>query len=139
MEKFVWREEYGVGIPSIDAQHKHFFEITNEIIDLGSKPEVSRIEVHHVADLLGNYALYHLKTEENYFDRTAYPEAARHIEAHNLYRQRIAQYMEGIDSLSTDPKALAEDFAEYSISWLSNHILLVDKKYSHYFQEHDIK
>jgi hemerythrin len=139
MNKFIWKEEYSVGIPSIDEQHRHFFGITNEIIDLGEKSAASREELQGVADQLGDYALYHLKTEEDYFDKVAYPEAPQHVDAHNLYRQKIADYLARVDNPATDLTGLAEELAAYSVSWLSEHILLVDKKYTKYFQEHGIK
>ena len=34
LNKFIWKDEYGVGIQLIDEQHKHFFEIVNKILDL---------------------------------------------------------------------------------------------------------
>jgi hemerythrin len=41
-----------------------------------------------------------------------------------------------------DPKSdlakLVDEVAAYSIYWLSNHILLMDKKYTVFFEEHGI-
>jgi hemerythrin len=33
---------------------------------------------------------------------------------------------------------LAETAAAYSIGWLSNHILILDKKYTVFFEEHGV-
>ncbi len=37
MNKFVWTNEYSLGVGVIDDQHKHFFEIVNQIYDLLEK------------------------------------------------------------------------------------------------------
>ncbi len=138
MEKFVWREEYSVGIPSIDEQHKHFFEITDRMIDLAEQADPVKDVLVSVIGELGDYAMYHLKTEEGYFDKFAYAGAAEHVRAHDLYREKIASYL----AMAHDPASyltlLAENVASYSIDWLSHHILLLDKKYTVFFEEHGI-
>jgi len=138
MEKFVWKEEYSMGIPSIDEQHQHFFGITNQIIDLVEGGNPAREEIFSMAEKLGNYALYHLKTEEDYFDELSYPSAPDHVAAHNLYREQVAHYLEALRGAEGDTKELAEEIASYSIHWLSDHILLVDKKYTVFFREHGV-
>ncbi len=139
MEKFIWKEEYSVEIPSIDEQHKHFFEITNKIIDLIENPIVARENLLLAAAELGDYALYHLKTEEGYFDKFAYRDAPQHVAAHNLYREKVAYYVKAAGAPETDAKQLAGEMAEHSISWLSGHILIFDKKYTVFFEQHGIQ
>jgi hemerythrin len=54
------------------------------------------------------------------------------------YSERIEKVEKGGSSLA-ELQALAKELASYAIYWLSHHILLVDKKYTHYFQEHGIQ
>jgi len=139
IDKFVWRDEYSVGIPSIDDQHKQFFLITDEIIDLLLKKDKTMEELRASAFKLGDYASYHLKTEEGYFDHLNYPDAPRHVHEHDLYRQKVAYYLRELEKPEVDVPRLAEEIANYSITWLSHHILQTDKQYTIFFQEHGVK
>lgn len=139
MEKFIWKDEYSVEIPSIDEQHKHFFEITNKVIGLSENPSTTKEDLLLAAGDLGNYAMYHLKTEEEYFDKFVYQDAPQHVLAHNLYREKVVYYIEAARTPEANARQLAEEMAEYSISWLSNHILILDKKYTVFFEQHGVK
>jgi len=138
MEKFIWKDEYSVGIPSIDEQHKHFFGITNRMIDLAEEASPAREALAAVVGELGDYAMYHLKTEEGYFDEFAYEGAPEHVQAHNLYREKVADYLKAVQDPATDLAKFTDEAASYSIEWLSKHILLMDKKYSVFFKEHGV-
>jgi len=139
LNKFIWKDEYGVGIQLIDEQHKHFFEIVNKILDLADNKFSAKEELSAIINELGNYAMYHLGTEEEYFDIFKYPDAVIHIDRHNKYREIIKKYMDRVQNEKNDVKKLTEEVASYSGSWLSNHILEVDKKYTKFFNEHGLK
>ena len=67
IQKFVWDESFSVEVADIDEQHKHFFSIVNGIYDLILSGDVQKENLlFHVTDL-GNYAVYHLSTEESLF------------------------------------------------------------------------
>ncbi len=138
--KFIWQDIYSVGIPSIDAQHKDFFSTTNEIIDLLNRKESATNEqlLAEVMKLV-NYANTHFKTEEGYFDKLHYFDAATHEAAHNSYRKRVAYYLEEFAKPEVDTPRMADEIASYSIYWLSDHILQVDKQYTIFFKEHGVK
>lgn len=137
--KFIWTDEYGVGIQLIDEQHKHFFEIVNKIFGLADNESSAKEELSALLDELGNYALYHLGTEEEYFSSYKYPDAVLHIDSHNKYRDVIKEYQDRVRSGKEDVKKIVEEVASYSGDWLSHHILEVDKKYTKFFNEHGLK
>jgi hemerythrin len=138
MNKFIWTEKYSVGVKTIDEQHKRFFEIANSIVDLEEK-DASREELLAALGQLGDYALYHLNTEEKYFDELHYADAERHVAIHNQYREKIKDYFEKARNEKTDIKELAKEIASYSNDWLSYHILIMDKQYTKFFIEHGLK
>ncbi len=138
MEKFVWEEKYSVGIKEIDEQHKHFFEIANGIIDLTAKENLTKEETIKSLQELGDYAFYHLSTEESYFDKFKYQDAPLHINAHNEYRESVGEYFRKMTDLGTDMKKLLEEMAAYSGNWLLAHIVVVDKQYTKFFNEHGL-
>lgn len=137
-EKFIWTPEYGVGVKSIDEQHQHFFEIVNRILDLLEKEDISKEEILKPLGELGDYAFYHLKTEENYFDEFNYPDAPAHRQAHDAYRSQVNDYLGRINKEETNFNELAGQMTSFSGSWLFEHILVMDKKYSVFFNKHGL-
>ncbi|MCC6404932.1 MAG: hemerythrin family protein [Candidatus Yanofskybacteria bacterium] len=138
MQKFIWKEEYSVGVASIDEQHKNFFRITNDLIDFVERPDAKHEDCIAIARELEHYAAYHLTTEEKYFHELAYPHAEEHIREHDYYRDKVQGLLSRLQDDQSVMKSTAEELANFSISWLSNHILLSDKKYSVFFERHGV-
>ena len=97
---------------------------------------------------LSNYAVYHLLTEENIFNRYNYKDAEMHIAAHNAYREKMKQFMSEVDKVNgearegdlgqkegADTKNLALQMAEFAGDWLMGHILAIDQKYTKFMHE----
>jgi hemerythrin len=139
MDKFTWKEEYSVGVPSIDGQHKIFFDITNDLIALAQRPDVSRPEIQAVAKQLGDYTLSHFKTEEHYFGAVGYFDAARHVKAHDSHRRKVLEFIDRLDDPACDARAIAQELAVYSMRWLVEHVLFEDKKYAPFFKAHGVE
>ena len=141
MDKFVWTDDYSVGIALIDEQHKRFFEIANEVLDLSSKKDVKREALLIYLEELGNYAFYHLGTEEKFFDEFKYEGALRHKAAHDAFRKIVKENLDSVRSavIDADIVRLSEDIASFTSDWLKNHIIIMDKQYAVFFQEHGLK
>ncbi|MBI2024194.1 bacteriohemerythrin [Candidatus Giovannonibacteria bacterium] len=138
MKQFEWNEEYSVGIASIDDQHKKFFAIANEILAAREKEVFSRKDLSVLLKKLRDYALKHFKNEENYFDKLHY-QGALHKETHNWYRKKVLIFIERLADPKVDLRNLAEEIGRYSVYWLADHILMMDKEYTIYFKEHGVK
>lgn len=124
---FVWKTEYDLNIPIVDAQHRglaaainslHFATVNN----LGDKLLEPTIE------MVKAYAGVHFMTEEHMFTRCGYPDAERHAD---LHRKLVDSLFEvGQESLFTqDPRA----FLHFLKNWLITHILKEDRAYRDYF------
>jgi methyl-accepting chemotaxis protein/hemerythrin len=139
-EKFVWTPEYSVGVEMIDEQHRGFFAIANGIIDLAGRGAMSQAEVLEHLGALGDYALYHLGTEEKYFDEFHYPEAPAHVAAHDMFRETIEKYLDDAQHPEdTDLVKLSEAAAKYAGEWLMKHIKIMDQRYVECFHQHGLK
>lgn len=138
MQKYVWTEKYSVGVAEIDEQHQHFFAIANEIIDIVEASEIPVSELLFKLTNLCNYAVYHLLTEENIFKRYNYPEAEIHIDAHNNYREKMRKFMAEAETKGADTKVLGLQIAQFAGDWLSQHILVMDQKYTSFMHEKGI-
>ena len=138
MDKFIWEDQYSVGIKIIDDQHNRFFEIANEIYDILQKEPVPKDALTFTITKLGDYALFHLSTEEKYFKEFKYDGLADHVKKHDYFREKVAGYLEKIRGLGDDYETIAEEMGNFSESWLTNHILETDKKYTQCFKEHGL-
>ncbi len=140
MDKFIWTPEYSVGVQLIDEQHQHFFSIANQLLDLAQVEQPTHEQLVNLFGELGDYALYHLGTEESFFREFAYEDSAAHIAAHDAYRAMIAdRFNVELSKSDVDLKGLASEMANYSGTWLQDHILVMDKKYTEAFHRHGFK
>ncbi|WP_291329823.1 hemerythrin domain-containing protein [Desulfovibrio sp. UCD-KL4C] len=62
----LWKQDYLLDIDTIDEQHKHFFEMTAQIIRLAEKlrDDNSVEKIIQAVGALRTYAFLHFKTEE---------------------------------------------------------------------------
>ena len=135
MSKFIWTDEYKLGIGIIDEQHQHFFEIANQIYDTLETKQGEKEKLVLIINELKDYAFYHLATEEKYFNQFAYSDMANHMKYHTMFRVRVGEYIDRIKEADVDIAKLAEDVTDFATNWLSNHILSADKMYAPFFKE----
>lgn len=138
MEKFVWSDDISVHVQEIDEQHKHFIDVTNSIIDLLEKEDVSRQELVMSIIQLGDYALVHFGTEEEHFNQFHYEDAKNHKAAHDQYRKQFQELLNQARDEKSDIKSVAGYVANYAGSWLINHIKDMDQKFTKSFNEHGL-
>jgi hemerythrin-like metal-binding protein len=138
MNKFVWTDEYSLGIGIIDEQHKHFFEIVNKIYDVVEKSKNDRAEIIKVVDELKNYALFHLSTEEKYFNQFAYSDIANHMKYHAAFKKQTGEFTDRINNAKEDLPKLVVEMADFAQNWLTKHILVADKMYAPFFKQHGL-
>lgn len=138
-KKFVWTEKYSVNVKSIDEQHQHFIDIINDLNDLKNKKDLTKEDALIKVIQLGDYAFYHLDTEEELFKKTGYKDAPLHIEAHNQFRAKSKELILQVRESNEDIKKIIENCALFAGNWLLDHILVMDKEYSNWFNEHGIK
>ena len=68
-EKIIWTQEYSVNVAEFDEQHKEFINICNGLIELTEKEEFTKEEALSGVMKLGDYASYHLGSEEALFTK----------------------------------------------------------------------
>lgn len=135
--RFAWDKKYSVGVKTIDKQHQHFFEITNNIYGLLENRETDEDALRLIIVELSDYALYHFATEERYFNKFGYRRAQTHVRQHNVFRQKIRDFKNKAKAAHdpADLEQLTEKIVEFAVSWMCQHILFVDKQYSTLFIE----
>ena len=136
--RFEWDESYDVGVEKFNEQHRHFFEISNVIYDLVEGGEVNREKLFPEILELVNYGSYHMSAEEDAFLKYNYPKTREHVEAHDLYRQKMQEYLEKSMSENVDIVKLAKEVADFASDWLFEHIRMVDKQYSGFLKGKEV-
>lgn len=122
---FKWFDEYSIGVPEIDQQHQHMFQLANEI--QYSTPA----EAKKYAEKLHNYTKYHFGVEESYFSEINSPILIEHLNFHNkLLEELISIINEG---LSTHENL--EHLKSFYLKWLVDHILYQDRKVIRYHRQ----
>lgn len=133
MEKITWQESYSVGVKSFDAQHKKLFAILNDLQEKLSKD--SDPDLESVIFDLKAYVKFHFGEEEKYFTRFGYKNKESHIEQHRAYAEKINDLHA---RLLREDRAAAGELIAFVTDWIMNHIKIVDKEYSEFFQKNGL-
>ena len=131
----IWKEEYNLGIASIDAQHKKFIDILNQL-SLSFLKKSKRETLKKILSDLKEYATFHFSYEEKIFHDIDYKEIKRHEEEHAVFRKKIDIMQKRLE--------VGDDLLEYDMflfvnDWLIVHIQQEDKKYASFFLSHNVK
>lgn len=130
-----WKEIYSVNVKQIDEQHQKIFDLMNRLKFLEEKDK-NKEEVLTVLKEIEDYSIYHFETEEDYFDKTKYPEKDFHLKQHEAYKQKIEK-MKKQAGRNTD-KEIIEEMFQFLQNWWINHILKVDMEYSDFLNQHGV-
>ena len=126
MALITWSDALSVNIKELDDQHKCLIELVNKLHDSMKSGKGNDVIGPVLSDLL-SYTSFHFATEEKYFQQYAYPEFPRHKKEHNELTHKTKtlnnSYREGKLTITIEVMTFLKD-------WLSNHILVSDKKYS---------
>ncbi len=130
MSMFQWRQEYSVGYPQIDEQHKRLFEIADELhvaMAAGKGKEV-------LGKILGNLIAYtkaHFATEERLMQAHRYPDYAVHKAAHDTLTAQVIKFQKDFER---GRAAMSVDLLQFLKDWLTHHIGETDRKIASYLK-----
>jgi len=121
---FIWRDEFRVGVSTIDTHHKRLFEIANSIIESLSFGKDAEAQDSAFTSLV-DYTHYHFSAEEEFMVQYHYPLSREHEDQHEKLTALVADVImkrrQGI--LIT-----AEVIKTFLENWLVRHILIDDKR-----------
>ncbi|MDD5259862.1 MAG: bacteriohemerythrin [bacterium] len=129
-----WDEKYSVNVKEIDEQHKGLFQMMNDLNDAvaaGKAQEIIDATVHKMIE----YAKVHFTTEEKYMTKFNYHDYPVHKAEHDKFSIKV---MEMNGRLKAGVYIMSTEIARLLKDWLTNHILVTDKKYSAYFNENGL-
>ena len=105
----VWKDEYGVGHPEMDAHHRRLIEIINALY-YASMTCASEEQINEAMKEMDTYAGLHFQAEEEALQAANYPHLADQQRAHEAYMAKVAGLKRS--RLGQAPVLLSVDFSE---------------------------
>jgi hemerythrin-like metal-binding protein len=123
---FEWKNEYAMGIGSIDAQHQNLFAIGRELYAAMSAGQGKSV-LARILDRLVQYTAVHFAHEERLMQLHRYPNFATHKAEHDaLVKQVVAFQAEFTSGRAT----IAVQVLQFIKDWLEKHIKGSDFAYA---------
>jgi hemerythrin-like metal-binding domain len=122
-----WKDEYAIGMETIDAQHKKLFEIAGRANDL-LRQEFVTDKYDAIVDIINelkDYTGYHFKTEEDYMQSIGYKRFLSQKVAHDDFLRKMEEI--DFDKIDTDQDKYIIEILDFVTEWLVGHILKQDK------------
>lgn len=130
MTRIEWTDEFKLGLPAIDADHRELLDLCNQFLDAAQADQA----ISDLASILGLLILRtraHFLAEERLLDRHNYPGLAIHKAEHDRLLTQADNLKARYDEVGEDEeiRALTMETAEFLQSWLLDHIRSNDRPY----------
>lgn len=129
-DSFIWNDDYSVGNPVLDAQHKKILEMCARVDRLPPADDPGYQEkVGNIILFLNEYGRVHFETEEKVLLAIGYPEFASHEKQHQEYSNKFQMILGSLETADIDMLELRQ----FLHQWWIGHILNSDMKYKPHF------
>jgi hemerythrin-like metal-binding protein len=123
---FEWKDDYAVGIGSIDAQHQGLFAIGRELYAAMSAGQGKSV-LARLLDRLVQYTAVHFAHEERLMQLHHYPDFAKHKAEHDALVKRVQAFQ---TEFRGGRATMAVQVLQFVKDWLENHIKGSDLAYA---------
>lgn len=131
METINWKNEFSVGVKEMDEQHKKLLGMINRLIE----EQHTLTDPKTIADLLTkmtDYAQVHFRAEEFLMAEYGYEQKSVQEKQHQGFIDKTISFYSATD---LGPNVLSVALLDYLGTWLVEHILQEDMKYTSFFQK----
>lgn len=125
-----WKEEYRLNLYFVDSQHKNLFDLFDELLLIIEEKRLD--DLQSVIGKLDGYAKVHFATEEDYFDKYAYPELEEHKKQHQEFIREVEKLQ---NKYNENPENVQNDIVHFMRDWFINHVTKSDIKYAPFIKE----
>jgi hemerythrin len=130
-----WTNDLSVGIEEIDEQHKILVSLVNRLYQ-GIIHQTDVVVLQEILNELVQYTVVHFSVEESLmriFDYSGYEE-------HKQYHQELTKQVKDLNEKFKSGKAtISMELLSFLRKWLTNHIMVEDKKYIPFFLDRGLK
>jgi len=124
MALMTWSSNYSVGLADMDAQHRQWIAILNRLHDAMREGKAREIQGKILQEMVA-YAHAHFSNEEFMLRMRSYPSLTAHQQKHVGFSVQVAL----LQSKMNSGNSLTLELMDLLREWLTNHILVEDKKY----------
>jgi hemerythrin len=135
MKDLEWSDEYLLGIPELDLQHRRIFEGFVNLAEEGLTAHDRWLADSSIVQLVGQLQ-QHFALEESLMQIIGYPGLEEHIEEHRLFSAEIHDLAQ--KSLRTKG-SVSHQLISSVLKWQREHIVTSDRRYAEYFSRLEIK
>ena len=131
MSRYLWRDEYAMGDPAVDRQHRQLFVLLDrlyEAVCIGEGQEA----VGGVLEELLAYTREHFHLEEVVMRDINYPAREAHQQEHE---KLMAEVRHQLETFRRGERIVSIELLEFMNNWLGNHILKSDRQVSDFIRQ----
>ena len=125
--KFVWQEEYAIGVDIIDREHQRLFKIINKLFDFRAEEKDSQWTCQEGIKYFKGHAMKHFADEEAYMLSIQYEGLEQHRRMHRSFRENTLPALEQELERSGYAPDAVEHFLGVCAGWLIGHTLTEDQ------------
>jgi hemerythrin len=121
-----WSEDYRLGIPGVDQEHRTFFGLLHDIeqcLAMGDDPGARM-----ALGAMRSYAEQHFGHEEEFLEAVGYPDLTAHRAEH-------ATFLHDVKVLEATPAVPTTVAVLMARAWIVTHILGTDRRYTRWLDE----
>lgn len=128
-EMFEWKDDYKIGVPSIDEAHKQLFSIVSRILRNFTESNFERNKTTCIEAIkyLKGYTIQHFADEEKYQRSIGYSGYYNHKKIHDNMRDVVVPALEREIISSRYSKESMAHFVGACAGWLAAHVLIDDQ------------
>ncbi len=130
-----WKDEYSVGIESIDMQHRKLLNLINSL-QTAVNYSTGDVFEQEALDELVDYTKTHFSYEEALMEEHGYPDFTTHRAEHELMISRVDSVLK---EYREDKDTAMQNAIDFLKDWLINHINGTDKQYSEFLIAKGVK
>ncbi len=130
-----WSNDYKIGIPSLDSQHKRLFQLIKELND-ALDSGLRLVNVERLFAGLDQYVTRHFQLEEKYMLDSHYSGLEKQQKAHEYFTVKFNELSEKLSMTGITPDIIKTIKGELT-EWLKGHVTGLDQEFGKYYQEQE--
>lgn len=125
-DEYVWRDEYNIGIESIDSEHKQLFSIINKLLGMAKSGKDTEWLCNEGIKFFKSHTETHFKHEEAYMASINYDRYNEHKKIHTSFKEQTLPTLEKELERTNFSKTSLDHFLGVCTGWLIGHTLTDD-------------
>ncbi len=124
--QFEWKEEYSIGVESIDKEHRRLFKIITKLLSFGEEKK-GQWACQEGIKYFKEHAMKHFEDEEKYMRSVNYAGYDTHKHLHENFRKNTLPALEEELERSDYSQDAVDHFIGVCTGWLIGHTLTEDR------------